>query len=166
MTLLNRLAIAATSLLMTACAGNGPVFSYPQQAYDVGQKTFRVMPTHGPKHVARADGRLTPMIVDAMQQKGYTGTEEGAELDVVYEVRGELQSGVEQTPVVTSRGTYQRTEFVERLQGAMVLMVVDTASGKTLYMSSASDEIHPPLSNEQLRAVVDGLLEKFPSAKR
>jgi hypothetical protein len=165
-----RLALLSPVVMMlAACAGPGGLeytYSVIPEPGAIGAKpSVRVMHSSGERHFRDADGLLIPMFQQVLATKGYPEGGEQATLDLVYEVRREQMSQMEMTPIVTSNGAmYQKQEFAEITKGAIVALVIDAATGKTIYTASTSDQVRRKLTSDEILAVVNGLMKRFPSA--
>lgn len=161
--------LSLVAVMLAACAGGGVKINYsvlPAPGDIAGvQPSVRVVHSSGDRHFGDADGLVIPMFRQAMATKGYPDGGDQATLELVYEVRKEHLSGMELTPIITPSGAmYQKQEFIDMTKGAVAVLVVDVATGKTIYTASTSGEIKQKLSNEKILALVNALMKQFPVA--
>lgn len=159
-------AVLAVVLLLAACAASTPAFIY--QNYPAGgpYRTFTLSPSQGPRHIVNADGVLLPFFRQEMQARGYVPATAGADLDVTYEVRVYIRRQVNQVPVPGNDSITYRTTLNESEKGVIALMVTDARTGATVYTASVKGDVPDSITDEQLHAVVRGLLAHLPPAAR
>lgn len=163
-----RLALLSFAVVtLVACAGGGLKINYtvlPAPGEIGATPSVRVVHSGGSRHFGDADALVVPMFRQVMASKGYPDGGAQATLELVYEVRKEHLSGMELTPIITPSGAmYQKQEFVDMTKGAVAVLVVDVATGKTIYTASTSGEIKQKLSNEKILALVNALMKQFPA---
>lgn len=157
------LLLAALTMLVAGCATRAPEYVYGPVVEAAPRGSVHVHPAVTARHVAGADALLTRLISETLRNKGYVTADTEPALELFYEVRVRLERGVEQTPIITARGTYQRTEFFEQHNGTIAVLLQDRASGKVLYTASVSGEVDPKISDEALRGVIETLLARLPA---
>lgn len=161
--------LSLVAILLAACAGPaGLQYNYsvlPAPGAIAAKSSIRVLPSGGERHVRDTDGLVIPMFQQVLATKGYPEGGDQATLQLVYEVRKEQMGQMELTPIITSSGgVYQKQEFDQVTKAAVVVLISDVATGKTIYAASTSDQVKRKLTNEEILAVVKGLLKQFPSA--
>ena len=166
MQLKNVLPVLATVLLAACATLSGPTFVYQNYPAPGAYRTYAVAPSQGPRHIVNADGVLLPFFREEMQAKCYRPAAAGADLDITYEVRVYIRRQVSQVPVPGADAMKLRATLDERQKGVIALVASDTRTGATVYTASIKGDVRDSITDEQLHALVKGLLEHLPPAAK
>lgn len=160
---MTRFLLPLLALLLGACAGSDPMKVSVSPAADGHQGTFsiRAVRTHG--HRLDLEERFDAAVRHALETKGYRYRQDQGELQVLYALGLERQTGVIQRPVATQAGVINQTQLADSDQARLAMRIIDDRTQAVLYEVQLSRQVQDPsLSQAVFDAVIADLLKDFP----
>ena len=135
------------------------------QASAAQYQSFSVAPIRAPGHRMDLEQRFTTAVGRALEAKGYQRLDQG-DLQVIYALGLNKESGVELKPVQVGGATYTQTLTTEEERARLALRILDARSKAVLYEANISRQLHnPDMSQENFDRGVAKILADFPARR-
>lgn len=156
--------LAALLLLLAACAGSEPPKPRLSPAADGRQSTFSIQAVRTTGHRPDLEERCDAALRRALEAKGYRYRDDGGELQVLYALGLDSQTGIVQRPLATQAGVVSQAQIVDSNSARLVMRIVDERSQAVLYEVQLNRPVRSaePDQGSFDRAIAD-LLADFPA---
>lgn len=159
-----RLLLPLVALLLGACAGSDPQRVSVSPHADGTQNTFFVQAVRIQGHRLDLEDRFDTAVRHALEAKGYRYQQGSGDLQVLYALGLDRETGVIQRPVSTGAGVINQTQIADSEQARLAMRILDARSQEVLYEVQLSRQVQDPnLSQAAFDAAIAKLLADFPA---
>lgn len=167
-TLQRLLTVLFTAVLLSACGSAEktdqliPTLQGPERWHDL--RTFSLEPVRTKGHRLDLEPAVSQALRKALEAKGYRYQADNADIRVLYAFGLSAQAAINQRPVVSSQGTYTRTEINQEQQARLALRLTDTQDNILLDVAGSRTLQHPDLSQQAFDQAAKRLFNELPRA--
>ncbi|MCJ8170131.1 DUF4136 domain-containing protein [Atopomonas sediminilitoris] len=134
----------------------------PERWHDL--RTFSLSPLRTKGHRLDLEPKVNQALRQALEAKGYRYQADDADIRVLYAFGLSSQAGINQRPVITSQGTYTRTEIIQEEQVRLALRLLDRSDNILLDVAGSRTLQHPDLSQKAFDQAATRLFNEVPRA--
>ena len=164
---MRRYLLALLLPLLSACSSTPePSIQVLQPVQTAPYQTFSVRSVRASGHRMDLEQRFNQAVQNALSAKGYRFTEAQPDMQVIYALGLEQETGIELTPVAVGGTVYTQTRATEDERARLALRILDSKTQAVLFQAQINRQLHnPDMSQETFDRGVAKILEGFPDAR-